>query len=467
MGMIKLEIPSQGVGNDVASVQRYLFRVVEELNNALNNLSVENFTPQARTVLSAAQGVNQATEEEIEGRWNATRDLITRTATQIYESIDELEESLSGIYVAQADYDEDMEAYNVYVEKTNQRIQANSYRVEQVFSFYAQLNKDFIQSQAWIKSGFLDYDNFGYPIYGIEIGQKDDEQQANKVRITSTAVTFYTGNALVATIQNGMLYIGTAKITNALYVGNWRIDANTPMHGGFSIKWIDITGVIVHGVFTPAPSAVLSSEVPLVAGSAYTVTISGGDISEIVTMTAQRTGNLVFIGDSIDTTAAGTGEHGYTIVYDGINIQMYVPPVWREDVDLSNIPEETDRWFINGSGEWEQATNNTSGRRVRSKFIPIPAGATYVDLYRTSGYGYATLMTSNGTTNPPDFAEGWTERLRYEGDATRLEIPADAQYVWLYTHTTTTTGDLTPSGVSFFGPQTSYSTSYNLDVKKV
>lgn len=461
MGMIKLEIPSQGVGNDVASVQRYLFRVVEELNNALNNLSVENFTPQARTMLSAAQGVNQATEEEIEGRWNATRDLITRTATLIYESIDELERSLSGIYVAQATYNEDKAAYNVYVEETNQRILANSYGIEQAFSFYAQLNEDFIESQAYIKSGFLDYDNLGYPIYGIEIGQKNDDQQANKVRITSTAVTFFTGNALVATIQGGMLYIGTAKITNALYVGNWRIDANTPMHGGFSIKWIDITGVIVHGVFTPAPSAVLSSEVPLVAGSAYTVTISGGDISEIATMTAQRTGNLVFIGDSIDATAAGTGEHGYTIVYDGINIQMYVPPVWREVEDLTQY--STVRYFINGSDVWEYGTN----ARVKSIFVPVPEGATGLSI-TPNGYTYYSVLTGNSYAagDSPEYATGYTGRIRIDAEE-NVTLPEDAAYVWIYTHTSATSGDLTPSEVAFTGPQTSYSTSYNLDVKKV
>ena len=128
-----------------------------------------------------------------------------------------------------------------------------------------------------------------------------------------------------------------------------------------------------------------------------------------------------------------------------------VPELLPVTINLAEVPEKTDRWYINADGEWKQSADTAVGRRLRSKFIPVPDGARAVELYREDGYSYVAIMTSNDTENPPDYATGWTGRLRYEGEVTRLEVPTDARYVWLYTHTQTagTAGDLTPSGMAF------------------
>ena len=64
--MVNLSTPPMVAGKsaeELVSVRRYLFRLVEELNMSLNSLTVENFTPAAAKELGGGSLTEQAKQE--------------------------------------------------------------------------------------------------------------------------------------------------------------------------------------------------------------------------------------------------------------------------------------------------------------------------------------------------------------------------------------------------------------------
>ena len=95
----------------------------------------------------------------------------------------------------------------------------------------------------YIESGLLGYDEKGYPIYGLEIGQrnnKDGVEVFNKfARFTANMLAFYDANnedTPVAYISNSKLYITQVEITGGLRVGGF---ADTVMSDRSVVtKWV-------------------------------------------------------------------------------------------------------------------------------------------------------------------------------------------------------------------------------------
>lgn len=148
-------------------------------------------------------------------------------------------------------------------------------------------------------------------------------------------------------------------------------------------------------------------------------------------------------------TIAGIAISGISVVGDDsleINGTSRSPSgTWTETVDLSDYDPE--RIFINASGKWETGSN----ARVVSKFIPLPTGSKTITLTPNT-YSYYALLTSNSHTagDDADFATGFPERVRYETVQT-INVPDDAMYLWVYTHTSATTGDIAPTSIVIAG----------------
>lgn len=119
---------------------------------------------------------------------------------------------------------------------------------------------------------------------------------------------------------------------------------------------------------------------------------------------------------------------------------------WTRQIDPSDYTGE--RIFINDSGAWQAGTN----ARVKSIFVPIPEGATGLTLTPNT-YSYYALLTTNSHVagEDADFASGYSGRIRFEEEVVVTQLPSDAAYLWIYTHTSTTSGDLTPTYVGFNG----------------
>jgi hypothetical protein len=95
-----------------------------------------------------------------------------------------------------------------------------------------------MDTSAYIRTGYLDEDENGIPVYGVEVGQATVDENGNPIyegmsRFTPTRTVFYDvyGNEQ-AVLSNQELIINGIVCKGSFYIGNFVIDT---IHG-FSIK---------------------------------------------------------------------------------------------------------------------------------------------------------------------------------------------------------------------------------------
>ena len=180
-------------------------------------------------------------------------DILNRGLEGVYSYMDERVESLSSTYVARSDF-------GTYREDINQRITANSTKIEQQFAFAAEIQAntnrvevDFAayktNVEGYIRQGIVGYDGT-IPIIGIAIGQDirttgtsveteqgvfdEIDKRSNMSVWTTEKLSFYIGGQEAAYFSNGKLtvsQIATDRITGS---GKWDVSFTN----GVKFKWI-------------------------------------------------------------------------------------------------------------------------------------------------------------------------------------------------------------------------------------
>jgi hypothetical protein len=218
-------------------IRSYLYQLAEQLKWALNSIEVGG-----TNVLKQSQksNGNKLSDVEAQATFNSIKSLIIRSADIVDAYSEEIKKRLEGEYVARSDF-------GTYVESTVQTITADSKNVESLFESMQKIISDIdnlehsiIEVNARIRSGIIDYDDAGVPVYGIEIGQEneiDGEKVFNKyARFTSDRLSFFDKNDTeIAYISDYKLYITNAHITGTLTLGRFVIDTSD----GLVIKWIE------------------------------------------------------------------------------------------------------------------------------------------------------------------------------------------------------------------------------------
>ena len=215
-------------------IRGYLYQLADQLKWALNSL--ENGSQTTQVVKSSKE--TEMSENEATALFNEMKPLIIRSADIVEAYSEEIKKSLKGEYVAQSDF-------GTYVESTVQTINADSKNVEALFTSVQEIISDIkvlsnlIEVTANIRSGILEYDENGVPIYGLEVGQKnkiDGKEVFNKyARFTSDRLSFYDKNDIeVAYISDYKLYITNAQISGTLTLGRFECDSSD----GLAIRWV-------------------------------------------------------------------------------------------------------------------------------------------------------------------------------------------------------------------------------------
>ena len=211
-------------------IRSYLYQLAEQLNWALNTLE-SNAGAVTRQSNQSTKKTESETEAQAQASFNYTKSLIISSADIINAYYDELNEKFSGQYVAQSDF-------GTYAEQTSQEVTRNATETENVFvsiqeiiGAVAEIESNLNEVNARIKSGILDYDDKGLPIYGLEIGQIneiDGVKVFNKyARFMSDKLAFYDKNDTeVAYISDYKLYITNAHISGTLTLGGYEIDTS-------------------------------------------------------------------------------------------------------------------------------------------------------------------------------------------------------------------------------------------------
>lgn len=226
----------------------FLHELVEQLNWAMNSLEKGTYT----VVDAKGNKVSAEQSKDSVSTFNDIKGLIIKSADIVNAYSDEITKRLEGLYVAQSDF-------GTYREETAAVLSANSTDIDVLFKNTQTIesNVDSINgvlsvgedgttvlgTEAWVKIGILAYDASGFPIYGMEIGQKNDTNgsQTSKrfAQYRSDGVHLFDQNDNeVATISNHTLSITNAKInslvvTDGMEFGGYKITTDN----GLTFKW--------------------------------------------------------------------------------------------------------------------------------------------------------------------------------------------------------------------------------------
>lgn len=179
-------------------------------------------------------------------------DILNRGLEGVYSYMDERVESLRSTYVARSDF-------GTYREDIDQRITANSTKIEQQFAFASEIQANTNRVEAdfaayktdvegYIRQGIVGYDGT-IPIIGIAIGQDirttqtgvETEQgvfdvidkRSNMSVWTTEKLSFYIGGQEAAYFSNGRLTV--AQIATDRITGSGKWDVN--FTNGVKFKW--------------------------------------------------------------------------------------------------------------------------------------------------------------------------------------------------------------------------------------
>lgn len=220
----------------IVQIHSYLFQLSEQLRYAFGE--VEREEQVIIRQLNSNRTGDIASSEQAQNTFNSIKALIIKSADIVDAYYEEINRRLEGVYVAESEF-------GIYSEKTTQDIKENSEGIQRLFSNVQEISTDLeeiaealIEVNAYIKSGLLDHDESGVPIYGIEIGQDntiDGEKVFSKfARFTASRLSFYDQNDVeVAYISDYRLYITDAQISGNLFLGKYVIDSSD----GLLFKW--------------------------------------------------------------------------------------------------------------------------------------------------------------------------------------------------------------------------------------
>lgn len=191
----------------LSQMQSYLYQTIEQLNWALN--TIDSATGTGGTYAKSTSGSGKAeNSKDSLSNFGEIKALIIKSADIVEAYYEQISKKLSGEYVAKSDF-------GTYKEKTDAIISANSKGITQQYTNLQQISGDvsyLMEANAYIKTGEIAYDEFGAPVYGLEIGQSTEidgvEVFKKYARFTSDRLSFYDQNNYeVAYVSDKKLHI--------------------------------------------------------------------------------------------------------------------------------------------------------------------------------------------------------------------------------------------------------------------
>lgn len=232
--MISINLPKITATNPEGQIQQmhsYLYQVVEQLNWALSNVDTNNYSNNAPSNAVEITQNEALTPQEAENTFNSIKALIIKSADIVKAYEETIKEDFSGEYVAVSDF-------GTYTEKTDAQIEENSKDLTAVYTNVQTIGDDIRTTNAYIKRGLLGYDDGGKAIYGVEVGETNDQGVFLKyARFKSDRLSFYDANGSeVAYIGAGCLYIlGTSRFIGDVFFGGYRVDTSD----GLAFTWVN------------------------------------------------------------------------------------------------------------------------------------------------------------------------------------------------------------------------------------
>lgn len=253
----KFQLPSLTENMSNQQLRSYLQQMSEQLEYALNNMTVDSFTPQAKEQL--IDNSAEATAEQVNESAANLRAMIIKNAEVIESAMDELTRTMHGEYTALSSQ------FGQYRETTDARITENATGITQAYNYASSIDTKYnavtgdtntalgnlrdgavaanssyrVETEAYIKTGLLYYDGL-IPIYGVGIGQDIETSLGSRTGLyavyTAGEMAFYKNDHKIAYFQNDKLFVVDAEFAHSIKMGDWLLEQDD-VHG-FSIKYL-------------------------------------------------------------------------------------------------------------------------------------------------------------------------------------------------------------------------------------
>lgn len=219
----------------LSQIRSYLYQTAQQLQFALGNITAQQDKVAQEVVKAAASSV---AEKSPTAAFNSIKSLIIKSADIVDAYYEQINRRLESIYTAKSEF-------GAFKEEASQDIAENANGIERAFtniqtveSALAEVQNQTLAVSAYVKTGLLYYDDAGFPVYGLEIGQenKDNgETVFNKyARFTSSRLSFYDNNDTeVAYFSDYKMYITNAHIKGNLTHGGYLCDSSN----GLAWSW--------------------------------------------------------------------------------------------------------------------------------------------------------------------------------------------------------------------------------------
>ena len=219
----------------MAQMQSYMHQLVQQLNWALNTIGDAQSENTSNVVINSSG--EDISPKEAEDTFNSIKALIIKSADIVKAYEETIKTDFNGEYFAESDF-------GTYLEQTSRSIEENSKgytemytNVQTITDKVNGLEEDVRTTNAYIRRGLLDYDDNGNAIYGVEVGETNQDGAYIKyARFKSDRLSFFDANSdEVAYIGNGCLYIlGTSRFIGDVYFGGYKADTSD----GVAFTWI-------------------------------------------------------------------------------------------------------------------------------------------------------------------------------------------------------------------------------------
>ena len=231
-----IEMPPLLSGQEGQTLYRYLYRMAEQLNVALEAVQMGDGVSVVRNSGSEApHSMAQSTQDELKA-------LIVNTAQTLRSEMDRLETVLRGEYAAVSSQ------WGLYEERMHNAITATAEGIVQQYGFVAGFEQYRISTEGFIRQGFVERDAAGIPVIGIAIGQGltgvettvdgqtvlELDASQSCAFYTAERVSFRIGGREVAYLSNRRLYVADVEVTGGLRLGQWLLDGRD----GLMVKFI-------------------------------------------------------------------------------------------------------------------------------------------------------------------------------------------------------------------------------------
>lgn len=216
----------------------YLYQLSGTLTWAFNN--IDTGTAEQKTIVQQTGPGNKESGQIDSGTFASIKALIIKSSDIIEAYSEEIRKKLSGEYVSSSEFGNYRQTTSQTIEETSRATTQLFQNLQTVTNTVNQLYDAQIGVNAYIKTGLLNEDETGVPIYGLEIGQTNDAQGqtvfSKFARFSSDRLSFFDRNDTeVAYISDYKLYITNAEITSNLRIaGQFLVSGEA----GLAFKWI-------------------------------------------------------------------------------------------------------------------------------------------------------------------------------------------------------------------------------------